>query len=651
MKTVSFGSLLLGLLVMAAPAASGLAAEASEVKLIDMYAKAEGDAYKIYIMASGDISEYKTSRKLRTDSYKLILDVPALPPIDSKYDLTTPFSKRFEVWPMKLGDQIYSRIAIDLDLEASSVIGMASPARIFITISRKSETAVADSSVDRPEEEEAETDPEPIAMAPIPAEPPYVSSDPSPTLEAPEPDFTAPEIPMEEQPERNTQPIPMETDSPSLLAEETGDREFHDQATIEPAADPADTSLISLAGNSQEFFSLFPIPARERRIVMDLGANESEATSFDGIRLGRFLMRPVVLGSFMKGSNVLLLSEDQFRDSVLHIRARTVFDLLHSENVLRLVYELRYQKYGKFKLIDNFSHFFDFDTNIHLTPTKFLEIQNHLVKGSYESREFDPGGELAFSFDPFIRNLTRGAFRMDMSERLGLELYGNYNHVHFTEEARQFFDYNTTVTGASFLYNLSPLTSLFGSYEHLNIPRPTARPQAQSSADSFYMGLKGELSPLLIGQARVGFRDQEFGQQDDRQSYRGLVADVNLTRYFGEMTALEVQAGRMTSPSNYEENGYFVSNYLNLRFAFPLMQNLRLNTGASLFGNSYSLPSVDTGTLREDRSTAGWLGGSYYFSRRGFFEVTYRHERRNSKLDQYNYRNNVIMFLVGFGYL
>ena len=75
-----------------------------------------------------------------------------------------------------------------------------------------------------------------------------------------------------------------------------------------------------------------------------------------------------------------------------------------------------------------------------------------------------------------------------------------------------------------------------------------------------------------------------------------------------------------------------------------------MNTGASLFGNSYPLPSVESGTLREDRSTTGWLGASYYFSRRGFFDFTYRHERRNSNLDQYNYRNNVIMFLVGFGY-
>lgn len=552
---------------------------------------------------------------------------------------------------MKLGDQIYSRITMELDLEASSVIGLASPARIFITISRKSETAVADSSVDLPVAEEAATGPETTATAPMPADPPLVSSDPSPAPQATEPDVTAAEIPMEEQPQRDMQPIAMETDPPPLLAEETGNSESHEQATIEPAADSADTSLESLVGNSREFFSLFPIPAGERRIVMDLGVNEPEATSFDGIRLGRFLMRPAVLGSFMKGSNVLLLSNDQFRDSVLHIRARTVFDLLHSENTLRLAYELRYQKYGKFELIENFSHFFDFNTNIHLTPTLLLDLQNHLVKGSYESREFDPGGEIPFSFDPFIHNLTRGTLRMDMSERMGLELYGSYNHVHFTEEARQFFDYNTTVTGASFLYNLSPLTSLFGSYEHLKIPKPTARPQAQSNADSLYMGLKGELSPLLVGQARVGFRDQVFGQQDDPQSYRGLVADVNLTRYFGEMTALELQAGRMTSLSNYEENGYFVSNYLNLRFAFPLIRNLRLNTGVSLFDNSYPLPSAATGTIRKDRATTGWLGASYYFSRRGFFELTYRHERRNSQLDPYNYRNNVIMILVGFGYL
>ena len=115
---------------------SAPAVETPTLKLVDMYAKAEGDDFKIHIHANGDISEYKTTRQVDTETYKLILDVPALPPLDSKYDLATPFSTRFEVWPMMLGQQTYSRISLDLDIDTSSVVGQENPTTVTITLSR-----------------------------------------------------------------------------------------------------------------------------------------------------------------------------------------------------------------------------------------------------------------------------------------------------------------------------------------------------------------------------------------------------------------------------------------------------------------------------------------------------------------------------------
>ena len=66
-----------------------------------MYALKEGDSYVVHIVADGDISEFLSNRKKGDGTYKLTLDVPALSPLKTKYDVETPFSRRFQVWPMQ----------------------------------------------------------------------------------------------------------------------------------------------------------------------------------------------------------------------------------------------------------------------------------------------------------------------------------------------------------------------------------------------------------------------------------------------------------------------------------------------------------------------------------------------------------------------
>ena len=111
MKTVT-STLLLATLALGAAAFAG--PKVPKAKLLDMYALKEGDSYVVHIIADGDISEFLSDRKKGDGTYKLTLDVPALSPLDTKYDVETPFSRRFQVWPMQLGNKIYSRIELEL---------------------------------------------------------------------------------------------------------------------------------------------------------------------------------------------------------------------------------------------------------------------------------------------------------------------------------------------------------------------------------------------------------------------------------------------------------------------------------------------------------------------------------------------------------
>jgi hypothetical protein len=155
----------------------------------------------------------------------------------------------------------------------------------------------------------------------------------------------------------------------------------------------------------------------------------------------------------------------------------------------------------------------------------------------------------------------------------------------------------------------------------------------------------------MTGTIRAGYQGQEFGVAGDQLSYRGFVADVQLMRHFSEKAALAVDVGRGNYPSNYEDNGYYTSNYLNLHFITPIWGDFRLSTRGAFIDNSYPLPSVELGSNRQDRTYNASVGIAYFFTRHGFFQVDYLYERRSSNLETYRYRNNVLQFLVGWGFL
>ncbi len=634
MKTIWKTSLFL-MLGMIALRGTARAEKAPALRLVDMYSKAEGDHFKIHIVASGDISQYKTTRKTNPESYKLIIDVPALPPVNSKYDLDTPFSRRFEVWPMMLGKQVYARISMELNLDASSVVGMDGPTRIWVTVSNKSALAMADA-------QPAETKPVPM---PLPVE----DTEPA-SMTTPGPDSAFEEIPMAfyEQDSDGIMPPapadPIETPPPIALEQTPPEPADFGQAPIAPVLD----------SNNEKFFSLFPIPSsgQERSVFYaPVGLGDGSEAIPDGIRLGRFLYRPMVYGSWIRGTNLLLLNDAEFEDSAILVRARNAFDLLYTENVLRLIYELRFKNYRKYQLDDRFSHFFDFQSELNLTPMMIAKIENHFVRGNTESTEYDLGRELAFNTEPFYRNLTRGALQMDFSERLGIEFYGVYNVVEFIDEPIGFYNYTDKIAGIDFLYHLSPLTTVFGEYQRNTRPEPTARPEAALKSDAFLAGIRGEITPMMTGTIRAGYSSQESGISPDVLYFKGLVADVDLVYRLGEQAALSGLVGRANHPSYFESNGYYTSDYVNARFVTPIWRELRLTVRGAFIGNDYPLPAAEIGVPRADSIKNASIGILYNFKGQAFLQADFLHERRDSNLENYTYRNNVLQLIFGWGFV
>lgn len=598
----------------ATPASAG--PDVPKAKLLDMYALKEGDSYVVHIIADGDITEFLSDRKTGSGTYKLTLDLPALSPLDSKYHIETPFSRQFQVWPMQLGSKIYSRVEIELDTTASSVVGVENSAHVFIRIQREGPVVVETPLARTPQD-----------PSPSPSEP--AIEEPSPVT------ITALGVlPTEPPPTEDSDALPARIELPTV---------------DEPMGDTGTTS----GTDNELFFNLFPAPAGDQQTLFNVNPIEdivpNEAVI--GIRVGRFALQPSVDASYVRGSNLLLQSDETFDDSALLVRGRLAMVLLDSMNQFKIAYEGRYRDFEVFELEDRYTNVFDVEAKLLTTPSSSVEFGNHFVHGAFESREFDPGGEVVGNTDPFYRNRSEATFAFDFSERLGGELKGAFNRVSFTETNTEFFDYDDTTLGAAVLYNLSPLTSLVGEYSRIRTRPDSSRPQAFSDGNVVMFGLRGEVTPLLQGQVRAGYASQKFDQSLGSQAYNGFVADVRLTRTFGEMTALNFTLGRKTNPSAYEENSFYLTNYGSLQFLVPITDKIRFSTNGVLFGSNYPTPNITAGIERSDKSMSGALGVSYFWTPLSFLSVDYRHDRRTSNLEQFSYRNNAVQFMVGFGFL
>jgi hypothetical protein len=166
----------------------------------------------------------------------------------------------------------------------------------------------------------------------------------------------------------------------------------------------------------------------------------------------------------------------------------------------------------------------------------------------------------------------------------------------------------------------------------------------------FLVGLRGELTPMLRGQIRAGYSTQRFELASVPQNYGGFVADLSLTRDFGDTAALTAVAGRRTNPSAFDENGYYVSNYARVQFITPFARNFRLTFSGALFLNGYPVAD-DDGVIRDDDIFSTGAGLAYFFTPLTYLSVDYRHDQRNSNIDLFAYRSNAVQLMLGFGFL
>jgi hypothetical protein len=155
---------------------------------------------------------------------------------------------------------------------------------------------------------------------------------------------------------------------------------------------------------------------------------------------------------------------------------------------------------------------------------------------------------------------------------------------------------------------------------------------------------------MLRGEIRGGYSNESFEHASVPQDFSGFVAEASLTRDIGMESALTAYAGRRTSPSAFDQNGYYVSNYGRLQFNAPFAENFRLTLSGALYRNDYPVADAN-GIFRNDDLVSGGAGVAYFFNPLAFLSVDYRHDRRSSTIELFSYRSNAVQMMVGFGFL
>ena len=165
------------------------------------------------------------------------------------------------------------------------------------------------------------------------------------------------------------------------------------------------------------------------------------------------------------------------------------------------------------------------------------------------------------------------------------------------------------------------------------------------------VGLRGQISPVIATELRVGYRVVEFDPAPDEpqvEDFEGAIVNGFISWEMAHGSMLRLDLLRIPYPSNYGDNANYLAAGASLMYA--------LNRGR-FFGqvrgrfqnNDYSRPDRITGEDRSDDIYTVGLGLGYRFTYYLSLWGTYLYEDRES-LYRYSYTTNIFSLglVVGF---
>lgn len=424
--------------------------------------------------------------------------------------------------------------------------------------------------------------------------------------------------------------------------------------------------------SSMSFIKMTLEPPGAPRGVWIPGTTASERDEIGGRVMGKGYLRPSVQLGAAYGDNYFYRSAVGRNLGVFTVAPRIEYEIPGAERALRLAYESRLRRLSNGEWANG--HTFDFDARVDMTSFFRLSLRDHFVRSAFDSREFDPAGEVYIFGDTFTRNDGGVRAEYQLNERSRLALDGSYNIVRWSEDhiagAPLFVDYDDLSGGISYDRDISEETTATISFTFSNgITHAPLRPQFDGLGNNrryqFEVGGRTQVSETSGLAFRVGYERDDFRNAPSANQFSGLTFDLRFRRDLTESTNFELTALRKTQVSAFNlegGNARLLSTGLNARLETAQTENLKLALGVNYQQLGFPIAIVPDSTAsggifvggfagerRKDHLYGFSLEAGYRFSDLFKTRLVYTFSRRDSTIPVFTFNRNRISLVFDIG--
>jgi hypothetical protein len=423
---------------------------------------------------------------------------------------------------------------------------------------------------------------------------------------------------------------------------------------------------------SASFINMTLEPPGARRGVWIPGTTASERDEVGGRVLGNGFLRPSIEIGATYGDNYFYRSATGRNLGVFTLAPRLEYEIPGAERALRFAYESRLRRLSNGEWANG--HVFDFDARVDVTSFFRLSLRNHFVRSAFESREFDPAGEVYIFGDTFNRNDAGVRAEYQLSERSRLALDGAYNIVRWSEDhingAPLFIDYDDLSGGLSYERDISEETTAIINFTFSSgITHAPLRPQFDGLGNNrryhFEIGGRTQMSETSGLAFLVGYERDDYRNAPHANQFSGLTFDLRFRRNLTESTNFELSALRKTQVSAFNlegGNARLLSTGLNARLETAQTENLKLALGVNYQQLDFPLAIVPgstasggifvgqfAGERRKDHLYGFSLEAAYRFSDLLKTRLVYSFSRRDSTIPVFTFNRNRLSLVFEVG--
>ncbi|MGQ8365253.1 outer membrane beta-barrel protein [Glaciecola sp. 1036] len=235
-----------------------------------------------------------------------------------------------------------------------------------------------------------------------------------------------------------------------------------------------------------------------------------------------------------------------------------------------------------------------------------------------------------------------GAFNADGRLDLNVNLLDkNYDSDSIIYQAR---DRKYSTLGGTFYYRVGANTDLtfdaYRTYVDYDIALDNANP-LDSVQDSFLVGVDWEATAKTSGFAKIGYQTKDFDSAF-REDFSGVDWALGVQWEPLEYSSIEVSTESNTNETNGEGN-FIRGNVHSIEWRHDWLERVRSTVGFAYLNNRYEGQIVDGFDVRSDNDVRFNASVYYQFRRWLNFELTYRHNERDSNREQVEFDRNRLL--------